>query len=641
MPAGASTRLESSQSPPPEHGPSAQASGESPRPGRHPLLARGWRGLVPTTAIGVLTLVVALLFVFPTVMVVVGAFRTSSPGFPGEWSAQPLLEAYSEAETWQLLWNSTFYALSVTAISLSLAVFFAWMVTQTNTPGRQFVTPLMVILITLPFLFFGISWAMLGNERSGLLNQLIRLAIPVEEGPINVRSWAGIIVVGTLKITAIKYILALGVFRTLDPALREASQMAGVSRGRTFFRIELPILAPVLLALGLMGFVRGLESFDVPLLLGSPVGIDVFSTAIYGYLTNNFPPAYAQASALALLVMAIMAVLVVLMWRFIRKREFTTIGGKGQRVELIDLKGWKYACTGAIVLYALVALAFPLIQLVLGSLQPVFGIMTFDLTLEHYRTVLSDPKTVSALQNTAFIVLVGGFLAVALAVLVAYLVQRTRSKVRWFLEGATWLPWGLPGIVLALGMIWAYLSVPIFRQLFATIWMVMLGLIVVATPIAVRLSNAAISQVHVQLEEAARVHGASRCRAAVGIVLRLILPSLLAGWLIVGVIMAGDLAVPAMLSGPESQTVPVVLLQLLESGNSSEAAAVFCLMLAAMAIAMALVYVLRVIGTRLLASGNATEPAPSRGDDGRELLPSSAREPQPAPALVRHRTEGA
>jgi iron(III) transport system permease protein len=589
---------------------------------------------------GVLVLVVALLFVFPTVMVVVGAFRTSSPGFPGEWSAEPLLEAYQAAETWELLWNSAFYSVSVTTLSLVLAVFFAWMVTQTNTPGRQFVTPLMVTLITLPFLFFGISWAMLGNERSGLLNQVLQIVVPVEEGPINIRSWGGIISVSTLKITAINYILMLGVFRTLDPALREASQMAGVSRGRTFFRIELPILAPVLLALALMGFVKGLESFDIPLLLGSPAGIEVFSTGIYDYLTNNFPPAYAQASALALLVMAIMAVLVVLMWRFMGKRDFTTVGGKGQRVELIDLKGWKYACTGAIALYALVALAFPLIQLVLGSLQPVFGILTFDLTLEHYRTVLGDSGVVSALWNTAFIVVVGGFLALSLAVLVAYLVQRTRSKARWFLEGATWLPWGLPGIVLALGMIWAYLSVPVFRQLFATVWMVMLGLIVIATPIAVRLSNAAISQVHVQLEEAARIHGASRLRAAIGIVMRLILPSLLAGWLIIGVIMAGDLAVPAMLSGPKSQTVPVVLLELLESGNSSEAAAVFCVMLGAMAVVMVLVYVLRVIGTRLLTSGRADEPAKSTDGDADELLPQAALEPLPAPALVHQRSEG-
>ena len=600
------------------------------------LTAGGPRRLLSLAALTVLGFAVAVLFVYPTVMVVVGAFRTSSPGFAGTWSLQGFVDAYSDPATYSLLWNSATYALATTTLSLVLAVFFAWMVTQTTTPGRRIVTPLMIALITLPFLFFGISWAMLGNARVGLLNQLIRTLVPVQEGPIDVRSWPGIIGVSTLKITAINYILMLGIFRTLDPALREASLIAGVGRGRTFFRIELPILAPVLLALALMGFVRGLESFDVPLLLGAPAGLQVFSTQIYDFLTTSFPPAYAQASALAVLVMVIMLGLVVLMWRFLGKREFTTVGGKGQRVELVDIGRWKYGCTAAIVLYALLALAFPLVQLVLGSLQPTFGVLSADLTLQHYRDALARPDVVSALWNTAFVVVVGGLLAVSLAVLVAYIVQRTRAKARWFLEGATWLPWGLPGIVLALGMLWAYLSVPVLRGLFATIWIVMIGLIVVSTPIAVRLANAAIAQVHQQLEEAARIHGASRLRSAVGVTFRLILPSLLAGWLIVGVIMAGDLAVPVMLSGPQSQTVPVVLLQLLDSGLSSQAAAVFCIMLAAMAAVLGVGVLLRTIGNRILArgSGRLARSAPEAPVDD-----DSPPAPQPGSSrvLVPHR----
>jgi iron(III) transport system permease protein len=604
------------------------------------------RGARPLAFLGAtaLGLVILVLFVYPAVMVVVGAFRTSSPGFPGEWSVQGFVDAYTEPATYELLWNSTAYSFSVMVISLVLAVFFAWVVTQTNTPGRRFVTPMMVTLITLPFLFFGISWAMLGNSSTGLLNQILRLVVPVEEGPLDVRSWPGIVAVAVLKITAINYMLMLGVFRTLDPALREASLMAGVSRTATFFRIELPVLAPVLLALALMGFVRGLESFDVPLLLGAPAGIEVFSTQIYDYLRNHFPPAYAQASALSVLVMAIMVVLVVLMWRFLGRRDFTTLGGKGQRVELLDLGRRRYLCTAAIVAFALLALAFPLVQLVLGSVQSVFGVLSSGFTLDHYRTVLGEPGVISALQNTAFVVVVGGFLAVALATLIAYIVQRGTSKLRWVLEGATWLPWAVPGVVLGLGMLWAYLSVPGLRTLFASIWLVMLGLIVVATPVAVRLANAAIAQVHRQLEEAARVHGAGRLRAVIGVVLRLILPSLLAGWLICGVVMAGELAVPVLLSGPGSQTVPVVLLEMTESGRSSEAAAVFTLMLAAMAAALVLALAVRAVGTSVLRArpapatpaATSAEPSPLAGS-----VPTAAPAREPSPAVpIRTAAEG-
>lgn len=581
---------------------------------------------LPLAGLAVLVVVIAVAFVYPTLMVVVGAFRTSSPGFPGEWSTEAFSGAYTDPATYRLLANSIGYATAVTALSMILAIYFAWLVTQTNTPGRRFVTPMMVLLIGLPFLFFGISWAMLGNSSVGLLNQLLRVVIPVDEGPINIRSWYGIVGVSVLKLTAIKYMLMLGAFRTLDPAHREASVMAGASRLRTFFLVEIPILAPVLLAVALMGFVRGLESFDVPLLLGAPAGIYVFSTQIYAYLTNSFPPAYSYASALSVLVMLIVAVLVVLMWRYLAKREFTTVGGKGQRTELADLGRWRYAAAASIVLYAAIALAFPLIQLVLGSLQPVFGVLSAELTLDHYREILGRPDVVQALRNTAFIVVVGGFLAVALATLIAYLVQRTASRLRWFLEGATWLPWGVPGVVLSLGMLWAYLSVPGLKLLFATIWLVMLGLIVVATPVAVRLANAAIAQVHRQLEEAARVHGASRARAATGMVFRLILPSLLSAWLICGVFMAGDLAVPVLLSGPDSQTVPVVLLQLTESGNSSQAAAVFSLVLGATAAVLLLIVVLRVVGGYLLSSRSSRSP--SRGSATRAVDRADDAEPE-------------
>jgi iron(III) transport system permease protein len=578
---------------------------------------------VPIIGYAVLAAALGVFFIYPVVMVVVGAFRTSSPGFPGDWSTNGFVQAYSDTTTYVLLGHSIGYAAAVTVISTIGSVFFAWLVTQTNTPWRRAVTPIMVMLLALPFLFFALSWTMLGNRRTGLLNQIIRLVFPADDGPINIRSWIGIIFVSVLKVTAIGYLLMLGVFRRLDPALREASIMSGVGRFKTFIRIELPLLMPVLLSLGLLGFVAGIESFDVPLIIGSPVGIEVFSTQIYNALNGNITPDYAYAGALSVLVIVLVALLATVMWRYLSQRDFTTISGKGQRTDPADIGRWKYLCTAAIVIYAIVALAFPLFQLVFGSLQPVFGVVTSDFTLEHYRNVLDQPAAVQALENTLFVAVLGGFISVALAAVIAYIVQRTTSRARWLLEGVTWLPWAVPGVVLSLGMLWAYLSVPVLRTLFATRWFVLIGLVVVVTPIAVRLANAAIAQVHTQLEESARVHGANQYRAAVGIVFRLVLPSLLASWLICGVTIAGNLAVPAMLAGPDSGTVPSIVLQLTDSGDSADAAALFTIMIGAMIVLLLLGLVLRAIGTRL--TRQRSRPDPTSVDD------SPAAEPaQPA-----------
>jgi iron(III) transport system permease protein len=554
---------------------------------------------VPIFGYGILAAALGVFFVYPVVMVIIGAFRTSSPGFPGNWSTDGFVAAYTDSTTYVLLGHSVGYAAAVTIISTIGSVFFAWVVTQTNTPWRRAVTPIMVMLLALPFLFFALSWTMLGNSRTGLLNQLIRLVFPGNDGPIDIRSWIGIIFVSVLKVTAIGYLLMLGIFRSLDPALREASIMSGVGRFRTFIRIELPLLMPVLLSLGLLGFVAGIESFDVPLIIGSPVGIEVFSTQIYNALNGNVTPDYAYAGALSVLVIVMVAILAAIMWRYLSRRDFAIISGKGQRTDAADIGRWKYLCTAAIVIYAIVALAFPLFQLVFGSLQPVFGVVTSNFTLEHYRNDLDQPVAVQALKNTLFVAIVGGFISVALAAIIAYTVQRTKSRARWLLEGVTWLPWAVPGVVLSLGMLWAYLSVPVLRTLFATRWFVLIGLVVVVTPIAVRLDNAAIAQVQPQLEESARVHGANAYRAAIGIVLRLVLPSLTASWLICGVTIAGNLAVPAMLAGPDSGTVPSVVLQLTDSGDSADAAALFTLMIGAMIVLLVVGLILRSVGGRL------------------------------------------
>lgn len=584
----------------------------------------------PLSAVGTLLLAVfvIVLFIYPAVMVVYGAFRTSAPGFPGGWSVEAFVDAYSSTTTYLLLLHSVIYAACVTVCSMALAVFFAWVVTQTNIPGRRMVTPIMVLIVGLPFLFFALSWQMLGNDQVGLLNQVIRLVIPVEQGPINIRSWVGIVFVSTLKVSAINYMLLLGAFRRLDTSMREASLMAGFGRLYTLFRIELPVLAPLLLSLSLLGFMAGLESFDIPLLLGSPVGIQVFSTQIYSFLSASFPPGYAPAAALSLLLLVIMGILAVLMWRFLSRRDFTTIGGKGTHHDVLKFGRWRYLGTAAIVLYALLALAFPLIQLVLGSLLPTFGVVTGNLTLQHFREVLGNQQVIESFRNTAIISVVGGAVAVTFSAVVAYLIQRTRSKARWLLEGATWLPWALPGVVLGLGMLWAYLSVPGLKRLYGSIWLIMLALIVVATPITVRLANAAIAQVHAQLEEAARVHGASRLRAVFGVVLRQILPSLLAAWLVSGVTMAGTLSVPVMLSGPDSMTVPVVVLNLMDNGKSSQAAAVFTLTIAAIALGLAVIGLLRWSGAQVLrhsrepigTSGTSALPLAVVRGDGKESL---------------------
>src|SRR5215210_1567467 len=259
-------------------------------------------------------------------MLAYSSIRTGVPGYPGDFTLQGYAAAYSDPVTYQTWANSFLLSGQVTALSTVIAVFFAWVVARTDTPGRRLVVPLMALVYAMPGIFFAMGWAMLGNPRAGRL--------------------------------------------------------------RTLFFIGLPVLAPTILGVMILSFVRGIQALEVPLFLGFPARIYVFSTRIYDYISNYFPARYAEAGALSLALVATMLLLVVLQWRLLGQREFFTVTGKGYRPEIWSLGRWRYACSALLALYLLLALVLPLGQMILGSLQQLYGLYRWELYWGNYQAAL-------------------------------------------------------------------------------------------------------------------------------------------------------------------------------------------------------------------------------------------------------------
>jgi iron(III) transport system permease protein len=119
----------------------------------------------------------------------------------------------------------------------------------------------------------------------------------------------------------------------------------------TFIRIELPVMAPALLGVVILGFVLGLSLLTVPLLLGEPAGIHVLPTEICSYIHGRTPPDYAGASTISLMLVLVMLALVGVQWRILGRRRFNTVTGKAARRELVDIGRWKWLGTALIVVY--------------------------------------------------------------------------------------------------------------------------------------------------------------------------------------------------------------------------------------------------------------------------------------------------
>lgn len=584
-----------------------------------PSTHRGPRGerRGPSPAAIVAVVICALLFVLPVAMIAVGAVRDGAPGTGAAWTLDGFVEYYARARAWSVLATSLGYAFLVSLLSTALAAYLAWVSARTDTPGRRLLTPIMILVLVMPHLFFATGWSLLGSEQGGI-NHVIGLLTGTDSSALDVESWWGIIAVSVLKSTALKYILLLAPMHAMDRSQEEAAFMAGASRLRTFTTVTLPALSPAVLGAFVLGVVVALEYFDIPLILGATAGVDVFATEIYGLLFEVTPPDYTAASALALGGIVLLLLLLGLQRLILRGRQYATVRGKTSRQGRWALGRWRWAGTAVLAVYTALSLVLPVVQLALTSLVPFMGVYG-NYTFDNYRSVLQDPSITAAIETTAWLAVVGGATAVLVALLITYVSRHEKGWATGFLNLSTWLPWSIPGTALGLGMLWAYLSIPGLSALYGTAAIVFLGLVVASTPLAMRTVEPGVGQVGMELEEAARVAGAARARAFGHAVVRLVTPSLVTGWVLAGIAVAGNLAIPVMLGSANATTLTARVFELYSAGRTPESAALLILLLAGIA----------VLSVVALAGSAIIRAAVQRG---RRLPPSSPAVPTLAAA---------
>lgn len=555
----------------------------------------------------VFVLVLACVFIYPVSMIVIGAFRDGLPTQGNPFSVDGAVRAFSDPATWSTLGNSLILVVVCGTISTVGGGLFAWISASTDVPLRRALPPLMIINLFVPPLFHTLGWIMLGNKQNGLLNQLLTGAFGVE-GLLDIQSWGGLILTMSLGYMPFAFLLMQGAFLNRDQALDEAASIAGAGVFRTFMTVTVPSVGPALTGAAVLIMVLILQAFESPYLLGRPAGIYVFSTQIYHYVRDTEPAQYPAAFSLAIILILLVVLLFLVQRWILGKRTFTTLTGKTARREPLHLGPTRWVFSGVILVFLLLNLVFPLGAVVLGSLQPLFGVMR-NLSLDNYVYVLTDPTLSSSLALTAWIAIIGGFSSMTIALLTSYVVLRRRGFLRAYTSFAVWIPWALPGIVLALAYFYAVLTVPGLSKLYGTPILMTVVLTIATIPLCGRLAEGALAQLSPELEEAGRISGAGPARVLVTIVLRLLIPSFLAGWFLSALFISGNLAIPTLLAPPGFLPVSQSALQLFLRGDLATAAAMFMIILAAAAVVLALAGISIRVGRRYQARAIQTSPS--------------------------------
>ncbi|MBV9971516.1 MAG: iron ABC transporter permease, partial [Xanthobacteraceae bacterium] len=370
---------------------------------RMPALPRGdamWLVIVPAVALA------AWLALMPVAFLVWQSFFTpETASAPAAFTFENYLTAYLSTETFRLFGNSVTFGLGSAAVAFVSGTFFAWVNERTDTPFKSLFFALSLVPLVIPAILFTVSWIFLASPKIGIINSAVGGLFGTDTVFVDIYSLGGMVFVDGMHQSPLAFLLMSAAFRAMDPALEESALMSGASVREVVWRVTLRLAWPAALAAFLILFVRAVESFEVPALLGLPVGIEVYTSSIYQAI-QKYPSEVGLASAYGVTLLLIASLCIFVQSRVAADAgRFSTVTGKGFRPRRMRIGAWRYATAAVFVAYLMVIVVLPFLVLVWCSLQKFYSTPSLaalhNLTFEAYRTVALYPEIASVVRNTA------------------------------------------------------------------------------------------------------------------------------------------------------------------------------------------------------------------------------------------------
>ena len=554
---------------------------------QQPETTRGAR-LLPRIDLGDCMIVLALLPALIIIALLIGTFWISfratllGPGL----TLQHYVELYSDPFAYRALLNSLGFALWTLVIAFLFGVPIAWLTERSDLPGKSAIYALMTLGIFIPSFFSAMGWLFVLHPRIGMLNLWLRGIFGLADAPFSIINLWGMGLVQGLGLASVVFVLTAASLRTMDAHLEEAAQMSGARFGASLGRVLLPLAWPGLLASGLYVFTIAIGAFDVPLVIGMSNRIYTFSTYLY-VMSNplNGEPRYGLISAFASF-MVVVALL--LSWWYSRvllqSRRYQIVSGKAYRPRLVALGRWRFLASGFIAIYFIIAKLLPLVMMIWASLLPYFQPFSVKalsaLSFSNY-THLNWPLLLRGLTNTALLMVSVPLLALAMSLIFSWVVLRTRSRLRVAFDFVAFLPHAVPSTIFAfVALVFALALSGGAFDLSGSLLLIVIVMAIVMLSFGSRITNSALIQIHIELEEAAYIAGASLIGTLRRVIVPLLLPALLFGWLWIALLTFRELTIPMILFSAGNITYSVAVWSLWYSGSFDAAAAANLVMMA-------------------------------------------------------------
>jgi iron(III) transport system permease protein len=507
--------------------------------------------------------IIAYLVLAPILFLLWSSFRTAlpTPANPGLFTLKNYAFVYTNPATYTLFLNTAVFVTVCTSLALLLAVGFAWLIERTDMPAKGTLFVLILLPSAVPSLLMGISYIILAGPEAGLLNRLCENWLGIK--PFNIFSLPAMFILQGLSSVPSSFLIVLAALRSMDPALEEAASVSGVGWVNTIRRVTLPMMLPAILSAAIYTGMNIAETFEIPALIGVPIGFHVLSSQVY--LSLRVWGNHTVASAYSVIFLIMLVGLVYLYQRATRHGfRYATISGKGYRPKLIAIGRWRHVALAFIVIYLFATLGLPFFVFVWSSLFPTWQAPSLaslsTASLDSYREVFGNANFIDSVKNTLILMVVTPVVTVALISVASWLIVRSNLslKSKALLDTLTFWPHAYPGIVLGIALLWFFIMVD-FPPLWGTLWPIILGLTIAYMPFSVRTLNAAFIQIHQELEQAAYVSGASWLTTFARVTLPLVLPALASVALWIAIHAMRSLTVPMFLTTQGNEVLSMLL----------------------------------------------------------------------------------
>jgi iron(III) transport system permease protein len=525
----------------------------------------------------------AWLALVPVAFLLWQSFLTpETAGAPAELTWQNYATAYLSTETLRLFGNSIAFGIGSAAVAFVSGTFFAWVNERTDTPFKSLFFALSLVPLVIPAILFTVSWIFLASPKIGIINSTLNGVLGTDAVFVDIYSLGGMVFVDGMHQSPLAFLLMTAAFRAMDPALEESALMSGATVAEVVWRVTLRLAWPAALAAFLILFVRAVESFEVPALLGLPVGIEVYTSSIYQAI-QKYPSEVGLASAYGVTLLLIASLCIYAQSRVAADAaRFSTVTGKGFRPRRMRIGGWRYATAAVFVAYLMVVVVLPFLVLVWCSLQKFYSAPSLaavqNLTFDAYRAVISYPDITTVVGNTAVLALGTAVIVMLMTSILAWIVVRTRWPGRGFLDTLVSLPLVFPGIVLGLAVMITYLRIDI--GIYGTLWIMLVAYVTRFMPYGMRYATTSMLAIHKELEDSAAMSGASWRMTFQRIILPLLKPGLIAGFIYIVIVSVRELSGSILLYSPGSEVVSIMIWEYWQNGQYVELSALGVMLIA-------------------------------------------------------------